>query len=330
MYVTGLLSSHKKNVINCFQVHFWLHGGVSAKVSASKPLIMGHEASGIIDQVGTAVSDLKVGDRVAIEPGYPCRRCDTCKRGQYNLCPDMKFAACPPNDHGTLTRLFKLPEDFCYKLPDTVSLEEAVLLEPLAVAVHAAKIANLRHGDTVVILGSGTIGLLCAAVAKASGAKKVVAVDILESKLQFAREWNHSETFKADIGDSPNSNADRLVKDNALGQGADVVVEASGAASSISIGVHALRPGGSFVQVGMIGPNIDFPMQQVAEKELHVYGCFRYSAGDFEAALQMLATNQIDVKDLISAILPFDQATEAWERTRKGQGIKNLIRGPES
>jgi D-xylulose reductase len=291
---------------------------------------MGHEASGIIDQVGTAVSDLKVGDRVAVEPGYPCRRCGACKRGQYNLCPEMKFAACPPNDHGTLTRLFKSPADFCYKLPDSVGLEEAVLLEPLAVAVHAAKIANLRHGDTVVTLGSGTIGLLSAAVARAFGAKKVVAVDILENKLQFARKWNHSETFKPDIRQSPKSNADRLVKDNALGQGADVVVEASGAASCISIGVHALRPGGSFMQVGMIGANIDFPMQPVAEKELHIYGCFRYGAGDFEAALQMLSTNQVDVKDLVSNILPFDQATEAWEMTRSGQGIKNLIRGPDS
>jgi D-xylulose reductase len=241
----------------------------------------------------------------------------------------MKSAASPPSDHGTLTRLFKLPEDFCYKLPENVGLEEAVLLEPLAVAVHAAKVANLRHGDTVVILGSGTIGLLCAAVAKAHGAKKIVAVDILDNKLQFAREWNHSETFKPDIKDSSNGNADRLIKDHALGQGADVVVEASGAASSISLGIHALRPGGSFVQVGMIAANIDFPMQRVAENELHICGSFRYSAGDFEAALQMLATNQIDVKDLISTILPFDHAIEAWELTGKGQGIKNLIRGPE-
>lgn len=327
-YVIEQLSGHKRSLIDRFQVHFWRHGGVSEKVSASKPLVMGHEASGIIDEVGSAVSDLKVGDRVAIEPGYPCRRCDTCKRGQYNLCPDMKFAACPPGDHGTLTRLFKLPGDFCYKLPDTVGLEEAVLIEPLSVAVHAAKVANVRHGDTVVIFGSGTIGLLSAAVARAFGAKKVVAVDILEKKLQFARKWNCSDTFKPDIEDSPESNAGRLVKDNGLGRGADVVVEASGAASSISIGVHALRPGGSFVQIGVIGANIEFPMQQVAERELHIHGCYRYGAGDFETALQMLSTNQIDVKRLVSAILPFDRATEAWEMTRRGQGIKNLIRGP--
>jgi D-xylulose reductase len=297
-------------------------------VSASQPLIMGHEASGIVDEVGPAVSDLKAGDRVAIEPGYPCRRCEACKRGQYNLCQDMRFAASPPDDHGTLTRLFRVPGDFCYKLPDGVGLEEAVLVEPLAVAVHAAKAADIRHGDTVVVFGSGTVGLLSAAVARAIGARKVVAVDILENKLEFARKWNHSETFKPDTKASPESNADRLVRVNDLGLGADVVVEASGVASSIITGVHVLRPGGSFVQVGVVGANVDFPIQHVAERELHVHGCFRYGSGDFEIALQMMSTGQINVKDLISAILPFDEATVAWEMTKRGQGIKNLIRGP--
>ena len=314
---------------NQSQVHFWCHGGVGErKVSTSKPLVMGHEASGIIDEVGPAVSKLKAGDRVSIEPGYPCRRCDACKRGQYNLCPDMKFAACPPDTHGTLTRLFKVPSDFCYVLPDTVGLEEAVLIEPLSVAVHAARVATVQYGDTIVIFGSGTIGLLSAAVVRTFGAKKVVAVDILENKLQFARKWNHSDIFKPALESSPESNANRLVKENDLGVGADVVVEASGSASSINIGVHALRPGGSFVQVGAVGANVDFPIQQVADKELHIHGSYRYGAGDFETALQMLLNNQIKVKDLISAILPFEEATEAWEMTRRGQGIKNLIRGP--
>jgi D-xylulose reductase len=283
---------------------------------------MGHEASGVIEEVGSAVVSIKVGDRVAIEPGYPCRRCDACKRGQYNLCPDMKFAACPPDVHGTLTKLFKLPGDFCYKLPNSICLQEAVLIEPLAVAAHAAKLANVAHGDTVVILGSGTIGLFCAAVAQAFGAKKIVAVDILENKLQFARDWNKSNTFMPDLNSSPERNGDHLIKVHHLGLGADVVMEASGA------GVHVLRPGGSFVQVGMVGRKVEFPIQTVCEKELHVHGCFRYGAGDFETALEMLASKTMDFKSLISAVLPFEKATDAWEMTKKGQGIKNLIRGP--
>lgn len=316
-------------LIDYLQVHFWCHGGVIEKVSSAKPLVMGHEASGIIHDVGPAVSNLKAGDRVAIEPGYPCRRCDICKKGQYNLCRAMKFAANPPDDHGTLTRLFKVPEDFCYKLPDHLPLEEAVLIEPLSVAVHAAKAANIRHGDTVVIFGSGTVGLLSAAVARSFGAKKIVAVDILENKLEFARMWNRSETFKSDVKTPPESNAKKLLQDHELGLGADVVIEASGAASSINAGINSLRPGGSFVQVGMVGGKVDFPIQQVAEKELHVHGCYRYGAGDFQTALQMLSTNEINVKQLVSAILPFQEAKEAWERTKLGQGIKNIIQGPE-
>ncbi|KAF7509377.1 hypothetical protein GJ744_008100 [Endocarpon pusillum] len=317
----------RKPVIDRCQVHFWSHGGVGEKVSASKPLVMGHEASGIVDHVGPGVSSLEGGNRVTIEPGYPCRRCNTYKRGQCNLGPGMKFAACPPDDHGTLTRLFKVPEDFCYKLPDNIGLEEGVMVEPLSAAIHAAKAGKIQHGDTVVILGSGTIGLLSAAVARAFGAKKVVAVDILEHKLQFARRWNGSNTFMADPGSSPVNNAHRLVKDNELGLGADVVVEASGAASSISFGVHTLRPGGSFVQVGVVGANVDFPIQQVAERGLHILGSYRYGAGDFQTALEMLSTKQIVVKDLISSTVPFEEATVAWEMTKRGQGIKNLIRG---
>ena len=289
---------------------------------------MGHEASGIIDQVGAAISDLKVGDRVAIEPGYPCRRCETCKRGQYNLCLKMKFAACPPDDHGCLTRLFKVPADFCYRLSDSVSLEEGVLVEPLAVAAHAAKVANVRHGDTVVIFGSGTIGLLCAAVARAFGAKKVVAVDILEHKLQFAQKLNGSDTFRPDRDSSPEENARQLIKNNQLGLGADVVMEASGAPSSISTGVHVLRPGGCFAQVGVVGRKVEFPIQTVCEKELLVRGSHRYGPGDYQTALDMLTSRTIDFESLISAIVPFEKAIDAWEMTRKGQGIKNLIRGP--
>ena len=155
-----------------------------------------------------------------------------------------------------------------------------------------------------------------------------MAVDILEKKLQFARKWIGSDTFKPDTKAAPESNADRLVKDSELGLGADIVIEASGAAGSINTGIHTLRPGGSFVQVGMVGVDVDFPIQQVAERELHVHGCYRYGAGDFGTALQMLSSKQIDVKDLISAILPFEEATEAWDMTKRGEGIKNLIRGP--
>jgi D-xylulose reductase len=216
------------------------------------------------------------------------------------------------------------------KFPNRITLEEAVLIEPLSVSVHAARLANLRHGNTVLIFGSGTIGLLCAAVAKTFGAKKIVAVDILDTKLSFAREWNLSDIFKPNTGCSPEQNADRLLKEIELGLSADIILEASRAPSSINTGILTRKLGGSFVQVGGVGGNVDFPIQQVADRKLHIRGRYRYRypAGDFETAMDMLWAKQIGVKNWISAILPFEKAKTAWEMTKRGQGIKNSIRGP--
>ena len=288
---------------------------------------MGHEASGVIHTIGTAVTHLTPGDHVAIEPGRPCRRCKRCKEGLYNLCPKMRFAAAPPDTDGMLTKYFKLPGDFCYKLPEWVGLDEGVLVEPLAVAVHAVRMIGVKPGQSVVIFGSGTVGLLSAAVAKAYGAKEVVAVDILDKKLEFAKQFNSSSTFKPDMAASAEENAERLVSENELGAGADAVIEASGAESSVNTAIYVLRPGGSYVQTGLGKPIITFPILTMSEKELHCHGAFRYGPGDYETALGLLENGSIPVKDLITSVVPFEQATQAWEKTRKGEGIKNLIRG---
>lgn len=313
------------------QVHFWTSGGVNNKnVSASRPLVMGHEASGTIHAVGSSVTHLSPGDNVAIEPGQPCRRCDRCKEGLYNLCPSMKFAACPPDTPGTLTKYYKIDADFCYKLPPGVSLQEGVLAEPLAVAAHAVRMVDVRPGKTrsVVVFGSGTIGLLCGAVARLFGAKKIVAVDVLNHKLEFARGFiSGVRTFKPDLVASPEENARRLVEENELGLGADAVIEASGAESSIVTAVHALRPGGSCVQTGLGKAVVNFPILAMSEKELHMHGAFRYGPGDYKVAMDVLEAGSIPIKSLVSRIFDFEETTDAWEATKRGQGIKNMIRG---
>jgi D-xylulose reductase len=149
-------------------VHYWVEGRIGSFV-VENPMVLGHESSGTVTQVGDAVKSVKVGDRVALEPGTPCRRCTPCLSGHYNLCDEMKFAATPPYD-GTLTGFWASPEDFCYKLPDHVTLQEGALVEPLAVAVHIVKQAEIKPGQTVVVMGAGPVGLLCCAVAKAYGA----------------------------------------------------------------------------------------------------------------------------------------------------------------
>lgn len=318
-------------------VHFWHHGGMTRKVSPETPIVMGHEASGTVAAVGPAVTTLAPGDVVAIEPGYPCRRCRACKEGRYNLCKGMRFAAAPGGvaagvekvaTDGTLCKYFRIPEDFCYKLGEGVGLDEAVLVEPLAVAVHANRLADVRSGQSVVVMGSGTIGLFCAAVAKAFGAARVVVVDILERKLEFARGFvDGVRTFVPNKEDGSETSATRLVEENELGDGGDVVLEATGAEPCIQMGVHLLKMGGTFVQAGLGKSLLQFPMVRMSEKELTMKGCFRYGAGDFELALQLIREGKVKVKSLISSEVPFEQATEAWERTSRGEGIKNLIRG---
>ncbi|KAF7590642.1 hypothetical protein BBP40_002590 [Aspergillus hancockii] len=309
------------------KVHFWRHGGI--QIPVTEPLVMGHEASGTIYSVGIAVTSLQVGDRVAIEPGHPCRRCAACKAGRYNLCTEVKFAAAPPNSHGTLTKFWRVPADFVYKIPDSTTLEEAVLIEPLSVAVHASRLAKLDPGETVVIIGSGTIGLLCGAVAKAFGVHRIILLDIVEHKLHFASEYLGVETHLLDTSSTPEQSSEKILKAFDLGGQVDVVIEASGAESSVQIGIYLLKLGGRYVQTGISKPKIPVPMLALSEKELRVSGCFRYGAGDFSLAVKLASQGRVDLKPLISSITPFEHASDAWEKPGRGEGIKNLIQGVE-
>jgi D-xylulose reductase len=238
-------------------------------------MVLGHESAGIVTQVGSSVSSLKPGDRVAMEPGIPCRRCVRCRDGHYNLCFEMAFAATPPI-HGTLTKYFKLPEDFCYVLPEHVSLEEGALVEPLSVAVHVVRQAGIAPGQEVVIWGAGPVGLLCCAVAKAFGASKIVSVDINAERLAFAKQYAATHTFVAQR-ESASDSAARLIKECGLGVGADAAIDATGAEPCIQTAIHALRTGGNYVQAGMGKSEITWPIGAMCAKELNVKGSFRFA-----------------------------------------------------
>ncbi|KAJ5581092.1 hypothetical protein N7450_007393 [Penicillium hetheringtonii] len=323
-------------------VHFWLHGGIKNHVSPDRPLVMGHEASGIVYAVGPAVTNLQPGDPIAIEPGYPCRRCTRCKSGKYNLCPDMRFAAAPPSNHGTLSKYYKLPADCCYKIPTNTStplgLDEAVLIEPLAVAVHSVRQVGVSPGDKVVVLGAGTVGLLCAAVAREFGASMITSVDLSRDKLDFAHSFVPSPPGRVNFSTAipnPSLSAEenaqclKVHRNGVLDEspGFDVAIEATGAETCIQMGIYALRAGGSFIQTGMGKRLVGFPISFVAENEIHVKGCFRYGPGDYRMALDLALTRKIELKTFITRVVPFEKATQAWEITRRGEGIKTLIRG---
>lgn len=289
-------------------------------------MVLGHESAGTVVEVGDQVTSLKPGDAVAIEPGYPCRRCHDCLAGHYNLCPEMAFAATPPI-HGTLTGLWSAPADFCYKLPEGVSLQEGAMIEPLAVAVHIVKQATITPGQSVVVMGAGPVGLLCAAVARAYGASKVVSVDIVQSKLDFARGFAATHTY-ASQRVSAEENARNIRELAGLPRGADVVIDASGAEPSIQTSLHTVRTGGTYVQGGMGKPDITFPIMALCLKEVTAKGSFRYGAGDYALAVELVATGKVDVKKLITAVVSFDKAEEAFRKVKEGEAIKVLIAGP--
>src|SRR5690242_9961038 len=198
----------------------------------------------------------------------------------------------------------------------------------------------VRSSDLSVLIdmgsmGSGTIGLLVAAVARQFGAHRIVLVDILEKKLEFARGFLGIETFCADMKRMPEEDAERFLTEFGLeefgidttGGKVDTVIEASGAESSINMGIHLLKSGGKYVQTGVGKSKIEFPIVAVSNKELMFRGCFRYGAGDYELAVNLITKGLVKVKAMLSSVTPFEDATKAWERTARGEGIKNVIEG---
>ncbi|KAF2456883.1 putative xylitol dehydrogenase [Lineolata rhizophorae] len=307
-------------------VHYWTHGAIGDYV-VKAPMVLGHESAGIVEAVGPEVRTLRPGARVAMEPGIPCRRCVRCLEGRYNLCARMQFAATPPV-HGTLARYYALPEDFCYELPDGMSLEEGALVEPTAVAVHVCKQAGVKPGDRVVVFGAGPVGLLCCAVARAFGALVIVSVDINEERLGVAHRYAATHTFHSQPGEWPEDAAERLVDECKLGEGANVVIEASGAETCVQMGIHVARRGGSFCQAGMGKSDIMFPIMAMASKELIVKGSFRYNSGDYSLAVDLISTGRITVRELMTGKIKFQDAEQAFKDVKAGRGIKTLIEGP--
>jgi L-iditol 2-dehydrogenase len=291
-----------------------------------QPLVLGHESAGVIVRCGDDVKSLQVGDRAAIEPGAPCQSCEFCRGGKYNLCDEMQFAATPPVD-GTLAKYYTVPEDFCFALPQNISIEEGALVEPLSIAVHCARLACITVGQTVLVMGAGPIGLLCCAVAKAFGASVIIVTDILEARLKFARAYMGAQTYK--MQQQPcEENAKSIISEYGIPAGADVVIDATGVESCIGCGIYAIKKGGTFIQAGLGASNIDFPVGQLCSKEGVYKASFRYGPGDYKLAIELLESGNISLKPLITQSYEFASAEQAFADAERQQGIKSIIYGP--
>ncbi|CAG8161090.1 unnamed protein product [Penicillium salamii] len=324
-------------------VHYWQRGRIGDFILDS-PIVLGHESAGTVVRVGKAVKHLKEGNKVAIEPGVPCRHCSYCRSGSYNLCPDTVFAATPPHN-GTLSRYFKTAGDFCYPLPEHLSLEDGALCEPVACAVHICRVGEVRGGQTVVVFGCGPIGILVQSVAKQYGAKIVIGIDINRKRLDMAINVVQSADGVFEPPQLPRANphdadaevafyggvAEVIKRYFKLGEGPDVVIDATGAQSAIQTGVQLCRKGGMFVQAGMGRENIVFPITTACIRDLTIRGSIRYKAGVYPAAIDLVASGRVKPQKLVTHRYQFDEAMEAFEKVKSGgeDVLKVIIRGVE-
>ncbi|KAK8867491.1 sorbitol dehydrogenase [Apiospora arundinis] len=293
-------------------IHFWKAGRIGTLVIEGD-CILGHEASGIVLKCGEGVTNLKVGDRVAVEPGVPCEKCFLCQEGRYNLCDDVQFAGVYPY-HGTLQRYKVHPAKWLYKIPDNVSYAEAALLEPLSVVLHGVKTGGLSLGRPALICGAGPIGLLALAAARASGAHPIVITDLEPKRLAFAKDYVPScITYQVDRNLSSEENAVAVRK--LFGEdeysAPQTVLECTGVESSVILATFAVRRGGVVCVIGVgksVMNNLPFMHISLAEIDLRFINRYRDT---WPAGLACLGGGILDVKKLVSHTFPLEKAMEA-------------------
>ncbi|XP_027062522.1 L-idonate 5-dehydrogenase-like isoform X1 [Coffea arabica] len=296
-----------------------------ANFVVKKPMVIGHECAGVVEEVGSQVKSLTVGDRVALEPGISCGRCNSCRVGRYNLCSEMKFFGSPPTN-GSLATMVLHPANLCFKLPDNVSLEEGAMCEPLSVGVHACRRANIGPETKVLIVGAGPIGLVSMLAARAFGAPKIVMVDIDDCRLSFAKKLGADGTILAST--KIEDVQDEVIQiENAIGARVDVSFDCVGVDKTMTTALSATRAGGKVCLVGLAQSQMSIPLTPAAAREVDVIGIFRYR-NTWPLCIDFLRTGKIDVKPLITHRFSFSQqdVEKAFETTaRGGNAIKVMF-----
>jgi D-xylulose reductase len=292
-------------------VHYYTHGGIGSYIVKS-PMVLGHEASGTVIEIGANVRSLVVGDRVCMEPGIPNFRSKATRLGVYNVDPEVTFWATPPV-HGCLTGSVVHPAAFTFKLPGNVTFEEGAMVEPFAVGMQAATRARIKPGDVAVVLGTGPIGIVVALAALAGGCSKVLVSDVHQPKLDIASRYPGIipvNITKRDLLEA--------VRGETGGWGADVVFDASGAAKAIEGSVSLACPAGAIVLVGIPVEPVAFNIPAAMGKELRIETVFRY-ANMYERSLNLIGSGKVDLKPLISSTFDFERSIEAFERAAEGR-----------
>ncbi|MCX7917354.1 MAG: NAD(P)-dependent alcohol dehydrogenase [bacterium] len=298
-------------------IHYYKEGRIGDFI-VKEPLILGHESAGIVEKVGKEVKNLKEGDKVAIEPGIPCRKCDYCKEGRYNLCPDVIFFATPPI-HGTFCEYIVHPSDFVYRIPENLSLDEATLIEPFSVGIHACNLINLKPGEKVIVSGLGPVGLLTSLSAKIYGAI-VYGIEKSEKRIEFAKGFGLEDIFDTKKIET------KEIK-NILPEKVDVVFECSGYSGLIEETIYWVKRGGKIVFIGLGTDFVNLNISKIINDELKISGIFRY-VNTYKKAIEIINKNKINLKPLISKNFPLTDIKEALEYPNKNPDCIKVIVNP--
>jgi L-iditol 2-dehydrogenase len=278
------------------------------------PLVMGHEAAGVIVEAGRNVSGWKEGDRVTFDSTVSCGYCNFCRRGDINLCDNRQVIGVSCGDyrrHGAFAEYVAVPENILYRLPDSLSFDHAALIEAVSIAVHAVNLTPHAMGDTAVVVGSGMIGQLTIQAAKVAGFGRVFAVDVDDAKLTAARAIGADETFN-----SKNCDVAKEIAARTGGAGADAALEAVGATDPIKTAIASVRKGGTVTLIGNIAPKIELPLQSVVTRQIRLQGSCA-SSGEYPACIELLSSGRIKVDSMISARTPLEEAASWFDRLYK-------------
>jgi D-xylulose reductase len=292
-------------------VHYYTHGRIGSYV-VEAPMVLGHEAAGTIIEVGTDVTDLRIGDRVCMEPGVPNLASRASKLGKYNVDPAVRFWATPPI-HGALTPSVVHPAAFTFKLPDNVSFAEGAMVEPFAIGMQAAAQARIRPGDVAAVVGCGPIGIMAALAALAGGCAKVYISDVSAEKLAIAGSYDGIVPVNI-----RNESLASVVARETDGWGADVVFEASGNPKAFADLFAIVRPAGAVVLIGLPVEQVVFDVTGAIAKEARIETVFRY-ANVFDRALALIAAGKVDLKPLVTGTYSFEESIIAFERAASGR-----------
>ncbi len=303
-----------------------VHGMDGSTGRRRPPIIMGHEAAGVIAEVGSGTNGWKRGDRVTFDSTIFCGTCAFCRRGQVNLCDNRRVLGVSCEEYrrpGAFAEYVAVPERVLYRLPEDLPFENAAMVEPVSIAFHAVRRAPPVLNDAAVVVGTGMIGLFVVQALRLAGCGKIIAVDVVPDKLNLARELGASHTINSGTEDVV-----ARVQGFTGGLGADLAVEAVGLPRTVELAVRCVRKGGAVTLVGNVSPRVELPLQTVVTRELTLHGSCA-SSGEYPACLDMLASGAVKTAPILSAVAPLAEGASWFERLyRQEPGLLKVVLTP--